>query len=70
LDDLDTAFFTDDATVLHAFILTAVTLVIFGGSEYLGTEQTVPLGLESPIVNGLRFLDLSVRPLSDFLRRG
>jgi len=68
LDDLDATFFTDDSPVLHPFVFSTVTLVVFSGPEYLGTKQAVPLGLESPIINGLGFLDLAIRPLSDLLR--
>jgi hypothetical protein len=70
LDYFDPTFFTDDSSVLHAFVFSAVTLVVFSGPEYLGTEKAVPFGLKGAIINGFRFLDLSVRPLSDFLRRG
>src|SRR5712691_8017136 len=44
-------------------------LVVLGGPEDAGAEEAVPLGLERPVVDGLRLLDLAVRPVADLLRR-
>ena len=70
LNHFDATFFTDDSPMFHAFVLTTVALVVFCGPKYLGTEQAITLRLESPVINGLRLLDLSIGPFPDFLRRG
>ena len=38
LNHLDAALFTDNASVAHAFILAAVTFVIFGRTKNLGAK--------------------------------
>ena len=70
LDNLNSALFADDTTVLHPFVFTAVTLEIFNRTEDFGTKQSVPFRLERPIVDGLRFFDFPERPASDLLRGG
>jgi hypothetical protein len=70
LDDLDAALLADDAAVLHALVLTAQALVVLHRPEDLGAEEPVPLRLERAVVDGLRLLDLAVRPLADLLGRG
>ena len=70
LDNFNTALFTDHTAVLHAFVFSAVTFVILGGTENLRTEQTFSLGLECPVVDGFGFFDLTERPLPDLFRRG
>ena len=45
LDYFHTAFFTDGAAVLHAFVFPAVALVIFYGTKYLCTEKPSRSGL-------------------------
>src|SRR6266498_5730768 len=69
LDDLHAAFLAHDAAVLHALVFAAVALPIFRWAKDLRTEKPIALRLESPIIDGLRFLHLAVRPLTDFLRR-
>jgi len=69
LDDFNTALLTDHATVFHTLVLAAVTLVILNRAENLGTEQAIPFGLKCPVVNGLRFLHLSMGPVPDLARR-
>src|SRR4051795_12076048 len=66
--DLDAALLADDALVLHALVLAAQALVILDRAEDASAEQAVPLGLEGPIVDGLRLLDLAVRPGQNLLR--
>jgi hypothetical protein len=73
LNHLNAALLADDTTMLHPLVSATETLIVFNGSKDLGTEKTVPLGLESPIVNSFRFLDLSIavgsgRPRQDLLR--
>src|SRR5262245_4640159 len=60
--DLDRALLADDALVLHALVLAAQALVILDRPENARAEQPVALGLEGPIVDGLRLFDLAVRP--------
>ena len=50
-------------------ILAAVALPVLSGPENLLAEQTVPLGLEGAVVDGLGLFDLAVRPFTDHLRR-
>src|SRR6266540_3926834 len=68
--DLDRALLADDALVLHALVLAAQALVVLDRSEDARTEQAVALGLEGPVVDGLRLLDLAVRPVANLLGRG
>src|SRR5262249_45838091 len=67
LDDLDTALLAHDPTVPHALVLAAIALVVLRGPEDLGAEQPVTFGLERAVVDGLRFLDLAVRPRPDLV---
>src|ERR671939_530233 len=67
---LDAALLADDALVLHALVLAAQALVILDRAEDARAEQAVALGLEGPIVDGLRLLDLAERPRADLLRAG
>src|SRR5262249_32595916 len=60
LDHLDAALLAHDATVPHALVLAAVALVVLRGPEDLGAEEAVTLGLEGPVVDGLRLLHLAV----------
>jgi hypothetical protein len=54
--------------MLHAFVFSAVALIVFDGTEYLGAKKAVSLGLEGPVIDGLGLLDLPIRPFPDFLR--
>src|SRR5262249_22644561 len=67
--DLDAALLADDALVLHALVLAAQALVILDRPEDARAEQSIAFGLECAVVDGLRLLDLAVRPRQDFLRR-
>ncbi len=68
--DLHAAFFAHDATVFEPLVLSAQALVIIDGTEDLGAEQPVTLGLEGPIIDGLGLLDLAERPGADHVRGG
>ena len=68
--NLDTAFLTDNAFVLHALVLTAQAFVILDRAKDTRTEQTIPLRLEGPVVDRLRLLDFTKRPGADLLRAG
>src|SRR3989304_9388930 len=70
LADLDPALVADHPPVLHALVLAAQALPVGDGAEDLGAEEAVPLGLEGPVVDGLRLGDLTVGPGPDLLRAG
>ena len=67
---LDAAALADDALEAHALVLAAVALPVPGGTEDLLAEETVTLGLERAVVDGLRLLDLAVAPGADLVRGG
>src|SRR4051794_32472024 len=66
--DLDAAALADDALEAHPLVLAAVALPVPGGTEDLLAEEPVLLRLEGAVVDGLRLLHLTVRPLADLLR--
>src|SRR5437870_1120192 len=66
----DATLVTHHAGELHALVLAARALVVLRRAEDPRTEQTVTLGLERPIVDGLGLLHLAVRPVADLLGRG
>src|SRR5262249_22306692 len=68
--DLDTAALADDALEPHALVLAAVALPVPGGTEDALAEQTVLLGLERPVVDGLRLLHLAFGPGRDLIGIG
>src|SRR5262245_14832292 len=69
LRHLDAALVADDAAVFHPLELSAETLPVDHGAEDLRAEESVPLGLECAVIDGLRLRHLAVRPGPDFLRR-
>src|SRR6187401_3319481 len=64
----DRALLADNALVLHALVLAAQALVILDRPEDARAEQAVALGLESPVVDGLRLFDLAVGPRQNLFR--
>ncbi len=70
LGHLDTAALADDALEAHALVLAAVALPVASRSEDLLAEQAVLLRLQRAVVDGLRLLDLAVRPVVDVIGRG
>ncbi len=66
--DLDAALLADDAAELHPLVLAAQALVVLDRPEDARAEQPVALRLEGAVVDGLRLLDLAVRPGADLLR--
>src|SRR5262249_24102601 len=68
LNHLDAALFAHDAAVLHALVLAADALVVLDRAKDLGAEQAVAFRLERAVVDGLRLLDLAVRPFPDLVR--
>jgi hypothetical protein len=69
LDDLHAALFTDNPSMLHPFVFAAIAFIVLGRAENLGTEEPILFGFESPVVDGLRLLHLSVGPRFNLLRR-
>src|SRR5207247_1608170 len=67
--DLDAAPLADDALEPDALVLSAVAFPVPGGTEDALAEQAVLLRLQRPVVDGLRLLDLAVRPRADLIRR-
>ena len=70
LDNLDAAFLTNHAPVLHALVLAAIALVVLDGPKNLGAKKTVALRLECPVVDGFRLLHLAMGPFPNFNRAG
>ena len=66
--DLDAAAVADDALELDLLILPAMALPVPGGAENALAEEAIALGLEGPIVDGLRLLNLAVGKPADLLR--
>src|SRR5699024_10034389 len=66
--DFHTTAFTDDALEPDTLVLSAVALPVPGGAEDLLAEEAVLLGLEGAVVDGLRLLDFTVRPVADLVR--
>ena len=58
--DLSTTLLADHATMFHALVLAAKTLVILDWTENCGAEKPVPFRLEGTVVNGFRLLDFTV----------
>ena len=68
--DLDAAALADDALEADPLVLAAVALPVPGRTEDLLAEEPVLLRLEGAVVDGLRLLDLAVRPLADVVGGG
>ena len=67
LGDFHAAPVADHSLVSDFLIFTAVALPVLAGPENLLAEQTVPLGLQRPVVNSLRLHYLAMGPLTDFI---
>ncbi len=70
LRDLDTTALTHDALEADTLVLTARAFPVAARAEDLLTEQTVLLGLQGAVVDGLGLLDLTVRPATDVVGGG
>ena len=55
-------FFADNTAILHPLIFAAKAFIVLDWPKNSRAKQTVSFGLESPIINGLRFFNLAVRP--------
>src|ERR1700693_5727816 len=56
--------------MLHPLVLAAQTLPIRYRTENARAKQSIPLRLESPVVDGFGLGHLAMRPAPDFFRRG
>ena len=63
------ALLADHAAVLQTLVLAAQALVVLDRAKDLGAEQTIALGLERTVVDGLGLLHLTERPGTNFLGR-
>ena len=68
--DFHAALIADDSAMLHALVFSAQTFPVRHRTENFGAEQTITLGLERTVVDGLRLGDFTVRPRTDFFRTG
>src|SRR6266478_5589948 len=66
----DATLLADDTPIFHALVLAAQALVILDRPEDPGAKQAVAFGLERPVVDCLRLLDLAIRPRVDPLGAG
>src|SRR5690606_34380072 len=66
---LDAAALADDALEADALVLAARAFPVPGGAEDALAEEPVLLRLEGAVVDGLRLLDLTVRPTADVVGR-
>ena len=57
--NLNTTLLTDNTAMLEALVLTTKALVVLDRTKNLGTEKTIALRLERPIVDGLGLLNLA-----------
>ena len=60
--DFHATFFANNAAILHALVLTAQALIVLDRPENTSTEKTITLWFKSPVIDGLRLFDLSIRP--------
>src|SRR6185312_11374020 len=68
LGDLHATALTHDALEAHSLVLTARALPVTARAEDLLSEETVLLRLERAVVDRLRLLHFTVRPVTDVLR--
>jgi hypothetical protein len=58
----NTALIADDALVAYALVLSTIALPVLLGTKNALTEQSIALGLQGSIVNGLGLRYFAVRP--------
>src|SRR5438067_8431780 len=68
--NFDAALIADDSSMLHALVLATQAFPIGDGTEDARAEQSIALGFEGAVVDGLGLGDLAMGPAPDFLRRG
>ena len=69
LRDFNAALLTNNTAVLQALVLAAQALVVLDRTKDFGAKQTVTLRFERTIVDGLRLLDLAIRPGANHVGR-
>ena len=67
--DFDAATFASDTAVTYTLVLAAIALPILGWTKDTLAKETVFFRLERPVVDRLRFGNLTVRPTENSLRR-
>ena len=67
---LNATALTHNALEAHALVLTAVALPVLGGAEDTLVEETVLLGLQGTVVDGLGLLNLTKGPTTDVVGGG
>jgi hypothetical protein len=55
--------------MLHALVLSAITLKVLDGPKNFGAKESIPFRLEGPIIDGFWFFHLPVAPIHDFFWR-
>ncbi len=68
--DFDATTVTNHTLVSDGLKLSAITLPLFCSTENTLTEKPIFLGAQSPIIDGLGFLDLAVTPCPHLIRCG
>ena len=68
LGDFHAASVADHPLVSDFLVLTAMAFPVLVGSENLLTEQSVPLGLQRPVVDRLGLHDFAVGPFTNLIR--
>src|SRR5207245_8903131 len=60
--DFHTTLIADNAAMLHPLVLAAQAFPVRDGAKNFGAKETVALGLERAVVDGLRLGDFAVGP--------
>ena len=63
------AFFADNSLVTDPLIFSAVAFPVFGRSENLFAEKSVPFGFLRAVIDRLGLGNFAVRPFPDFFGR-
>ena len=64
----DAALFADHAAMLKALVLPAKALVVLNRPKDAGAEEAIALGLEGPVVDGLRLFHFPEGPGTNHFR--
>ena len=68
--DLDPTPLADDALEADPLVLAAIAFPVPRGAEDLFAEQAITFRLEGSVIDGLRLLHLTVRPLANLVGGG
>ncbi len=69
LRNFNTALFAYNATMLQPLVLAAQAFIVLDRAKDLCAEQSVALGFERTVIDGLRLLNLTERPGPDHVGR-